>query len=474
MPIAPAHRAAALLAMSVCAVACPKPSTQSNADDAGVATVDASVRTDAGSATDSGGQADAARSPDAAVLADAGASTDAGGPADGGSTADPCMGLITDKANHAMTTLAKPAVGQTVMDPQFGTTIRRITDVANSGGGQVLKPVYATVSAWNADESLLILYRTEGISSRHELYDGHTYQFIRALDEIDPADLEQIYWHTSDPDVLFYADRTDRTFVRDTVSTGQTQVLHTFSFCADDLHGGSDPMFTSWDSRMIGLRCGNQIFSYDIAQDTVGARVTLADSNAPQAAPSGERFFMNQGGGVGTVRDRDMVVLRTLDLDSADEHATLGALGNGHDALVAVAFDDGPMGSGTGSVVLHDMVNGSSRVIVGPSTGYPYPPGGTHLSAMGFGAPGWVAVSVVGDHDGNSVLDNEVVLVDINAGGRVCRVAHHRSWGGDGPQGYWAEPHVVLSPSATRVLFGSDWGGGNTVDTYVVELPAYP
>jgi hypothetical protein len=28
-------------------------------------------------------------------------------------------------------------------------------------------------------------------------------------------------------------------------------------------------------------------------------------------------------------------------------------------------------------------------------------------------------------------------------------------------------------PSGTRIVFGSDWGGSNTLDTFVAELPAY-
>ncbi|HOU91848.1 MAG TPA: hypothetical protein PLU22_12425, partial [Polyangiaceae bacterium] len=47
------------------------------------------------------------------------------------------------------------------------------------------------------------------------------------------------------------------------------------------------------------------------------------------------------------------------------------------------------------------------------------------------------------------------------------------SHGSDGPQGYWAEPHVVISPTGTRLLFGSDWGGQDSVDAFVVELPSY-
>jgi hypothetical protein len=84
-------------------------------------------------------------------------------------------------------------------------------------------------------------------------------------------------------------------------------------------------------------------------------------------------------------------------------------------------------------------------------------------------------VSIVGDPAGQGVLDNEIVLADTNTG-RVCRAAHHRSRGRNNTRlahPYWAEPHAVPSPSGTRVAFASDWGDGRTVDTYVLELPAY-
>ena len=59
----------------------------------------------------------------------------------------------------------------------------------------------------------------------------------------------------------------------------------------------------------------------------------------------------------------------------------------------------------------------------------------------------------------------------------VCRLAHHRSKGkhaddGDYPA-YFGEPHVTISPSGTRLLFGSDWYDSGSVDTYVIELPSY-
>src|SRR5439155_1654290 len=81
--------------------------------------------------------------------------------------ADLCQGLVKDKVSRSMTPLAKPALAQTVIDPQFGTTLRRITAVAAVGANPAIVPLYSTVSAWNADESRLILYHV-GIG--HELY----------------------------------------------------------------------------------------------------------------------------------------------------------------------------------------------------------------------------------------------------------------------------------------------------------------
>jgi hypothetical protein len=94
---------------------------------------------------------------------------------------------------------------------------------------------------------------------------------------------------------------------------------------------------------------------------------------------------------------------------------------------------------------------------------------------MAYRQPGWVFLSIVGTPAGQNVLDNELVLADTN-GGTACRIGHHRSYGGNNTtlaNSYWAEPHVVASPSGTRALFASDWGNGATVDSYVVELPSY-
>jgi hypothetical protein len=399
---------------------------------------------------------------------DGGSTTDGSpGSKDAGALAtDLCQGLIKDKEPHPMTTLAQPALGETVADPQFGTTIRRITAIPAIGDSPALRPLYSTVSAWNADESRLLLLSVGG--GGHQLYDGKTYQLLRALD-IDPPDVEQVYWHTSDPDLLFYV--AGRTFVRYHVTKETKEELTTFDFCTNGASGGSDPMFTSFDSRRIGLRCDDQVFVYDIEAKEVLGRKTL-DENPAQVAPSGTLAFLSDSG---RVTDPLLNTLRTLDLKEPFGHASMGRLPTGEDTWNGQVFDPGPQGNDDiGTLVTWNLATATSRVIIGPKTGWPYPPDG-HLSAMAYRQPGWIFVSTFGDTSGQGLLDQEMLIADTTTGA-VCRAGRHRSWGKDNTrlgEPYWAEAHTVPSPSGTRAAFASDWGNGATVDTYVLELPSY-
>ncbi len=249
--------------------------------------------------------------------------------------ADLCQGLSLDKAPHPMTPIARPARGAAVVDPEFGGAIRRITEVPEAGANPVIAPLYSTVSAWNADESRLLLYH---VGRGHELYDGRSYRFIRALD-IDPVEPEQVYWHVSDPDVLFYP--TGRRLVRYHLRQGIKETVREFTFCATGVTGGADPMFMSWDSGEIGLKCGDQAFIYRLHDDTVTGRVTTS-LPAPQVAPSGTLAITG-----GYVVDAAFRAIRRLDLANPYEHASLGRLSNGDDAYHAAAYDPGPSGAGS-------------------------------------------------------------------------------------------------------------------------------
>ena len=162
---------------------------------------------------------------------------------------------------------------------------------------------------------------------------------------------------------------------------------------------------------------------------------------------------------------------------------------NGHDAFYAASFDpfeNGCNGStGVGSIVVNDIDTGDCRVVVGPSTGWSYPQSGTHLSAVSTAAPGWVAMSTIGygnfrffSNDKTApTLFSEVSLTYADEEDpQTCRLAHTRTYAKDAENAegytapYFGEPHPVISPSGTRILFSSDWYDSGSVDTYVIDL----
>jgi hypothetical protein len=284
-----------------------------------------------------------------------------------------------------------------------------------------------------------------------------------------------------DPDVLYYPSNYNAVpnLMRYNVSTDRSVVARRFEFCPTGDWGrllslGSDPMYLSWGpgSRLVGLSCGETKFLYDIGNDRVLGRTSVSTPITAQPGASGQvAWFFDR-----YVYDTLFRRLRSVPLGDPASHGSLGLSGaTGHDVLVSVAFDPPTGGSeaaDVGTLVSFDLQTGARKVVVGLATGYPYPPSTTHVSALAHRRPGWVAASVVGDPAGRGVLDQELLLANVDTG-EVCRVGHHRSFAREGAWGYWAEPHVVISPSGTRLLFGSDWGNGATVDTYVVELPSH-
>ncbi|MBL8301039.1 MAG: hypothetical protein JNN30_22070 [Rhodanobacteraceae bacterium] len=390
-----------------------------------------------------------------------------------------CNGLVTDKLNHPLSVsgVSKPAVGQVFVDPQFGTRIRRVTDAAAIGKTYV-KTMYSTQPAWNVDESLLLLLST---GYRHVLYDGRTYEFIRDISgEISPSDGEQVLWDNDDPQVIYYANRVDRRFYKYNLVTRVRTMLRDFNgspaSCTQDLTMGSDPMFGSWTGGKTGLTCGTRNWVYDFRNDIVHTVVNQqTQDNNPQTAyivaPSGNKVFLSYMNSQAQVRNLEGQLLRTIPNLVPHEHASLGKYANGHDAFFGVQFS-----TYEGSVVGADLDTGEVRVHVGPANGWPYPPSGTHLSALATRNPGWVVVSSVGQRQngllGQRVLENELYLANVDTG-VVCRIGHHRSAAGQGSNGYFAEPHPVLSPSGTRIAFSSDWFDTGGAETYVVELSAY-
>ncbi len=387
---------------------------------------------------------------------------------------------VNDMENHPMQAINKPPYLNTIIDPSFGTVIRRITD---AGQGNIIVPLYSTIQAWNADETYMIVF--DQSNDVHLLLDGMNYSLIRTLYDILPDDDEQIFWSHIDPDILFYIDDISDELIRYHLSTQVKDVivnLATIAGTGDYVTAGNDVMMQSWNDDVWGFRTSENplnVYSYTISSNSVvqfslGGTIPSDNYYAPMPAPSGNIFIH-----YGNIYDENGYYLGELNLDNNVEHGCTGKLTNGHDAYFAVAFEQGEQGGCQGTVVAHDLTDTNACFpLIGYGNGYPYPLSGTHISATAHNNTegGWIAASMVGfDQDGQSILDQEIVIIKADQNNiKVCRVAHHRS--DEDEFDYYGEPHVSISPSGTRLLFASDWSGaedGQSIDCYVVELPIF-
>ncbi len=412
-----------------------------------------------------------------------------------------CEGLRTDSEPVKVPLVAKPPHMNYYWDPTFRSKVIRISD---TGDGDVIKPMYSTIQAWNADESLMILYHSGGAGQGHHLYNGKTYEHIRTL-RISPSDVEQVFWSHTEPDYFYHVSRDrarNNELLKTNARTGKiTRLADLSPMCSGGAvpTAGTDVQMQSWDDDLFGFRCGEagiagmfmhtyRVSTGEIRSQRIGQGTSWDTWMAPNPAPSGTRLKMND-----KVINSDLTSTGiTLDVARHYEHSSLGQTKAGDDALYAVAFDPSPAGcgdadNGVGHLVEHNLATGECRPLITESMGYPYTTSGTHISALAHLRPSWVALSSIGypqdfvglaNGDTVPTFFSEIYLVNTDPdNAAVCRVAQHRSYGKGAKNAsyvaYFGEPHVTISPSGTRLLFGSDWYDSGSVDAYVVELPAY-
>lgn len=362
---------------------------------------------------------------------------------DAGTKVDLCNEAISDFAARPLTMSARPALGVPFVDPIFGSRFTRITESARD-----VMPLASTLPSWNADESALLLAIAGG---RYELRNGRTYALEFTVDLL-AASTGNVYWHPTDPDVLFTFDVTGRRLLRYRLSTrlAVAEEIARFPACEDV---SATESYSSWDGRVFGVRCRRSGGGYDLGVIRAGVTTGPVSSSAvnqaePSPAPSGALFH------AGDVLDDSLMTRRGLGISNPADSFCLGRDTTGADVHYAVAFE----GTLVGTIVARPLDGRTPRVLIGPSTGAPYPPSGTEISALALQRPGVVLASIVGQAPlGQRPLENELVVVD---GERTCRLAHHRST---------VRTHATLSPTGTRIVFASDWFGTGPLQTYVLE-----
>jgi hypothetical protein len=395
--------------------------------------------------------------------------------------------FVTELELHPAPVLSEPPARAPFVDPVFHSCVVRVTDrgadLSPGDDSAGLKNEYARVQAFNADESLVLVY---GIEGTWYLYDAHS---LQPLGEV-PVGSEP-RWDDSDPNRLYYTDE-NRLLAYD-IQTGETAIVHDFA----PYFQGQDVVAVwtryegrpSFGSRYWGFMAEDgdwlpvAFLVYDLHTD----QVTLRDMR----------------GVPGIEDDVDHVAMSPLgtyflaSFDRACEQGELGSegrpcglmvydrdLAEGRSLLRVIGHYDTALDADGREVVIYQDIDADSIAMLDLASGqvtalwpidFSHTGIGLHFSGCSFLRPGWGLVSTHDDDAGSYTwMDDQVFAVELKAGGRVVRLAHTHSLVDDEEEmDYWAEPHATVNRDFTRILFGTNWGRSGTgeVEMYLIVLP---
>ncbi len=401
----------------------------------------------------------------------------------------PGFHLTTGTEVQAVPALPEPAARQWFTDLTFGTCLVRVTDRTqdllpdDASTGMVNE--YSRVQAFNADGSRLLVRGTEGT---WYLYDAQTLQPSEQLPIAgDPR------WDAQDPNLLYYSDETRLLSLDVTASFGEPALVHDF---ADDFPGQQlSAVWTRYegrpsrDTRYWGLMAEDA--------DWLPVAFVVYDRQTDQVT------IRDMRGAPGMEEDVDHVTISPLGtyfLASFDHYCEAGQLGDdarpcglmvynrdlsgGRSLLRIIGHYDTALDAAGREVIIYQDVDADQVSMLDLETGavtplwdidFSHTAIGFHFSGLAYDRPGWAVVSTY-DDDPNTYtwMDDQILAVELKAGGRVVRLAHNRSVRDEEQElDYWAEPHATANGDLTRILFSSNWGRSGTgqVEMFLIALP---
>jgi hypothetical protein len=339
------------------------------------------------------------------------------------------------------------------------------------------------VQSFNADGSYILV---RSIEQYWYLYDAASLHPLGRLPlETEPR------WDAQDPNVIYYGDETR--LMSYNLEGGQTVMVHDF---AENLEGPLAAVWTryegrpSMDSRYWGLMAEDEDWQpvAFVVYDRLTEQVTTRDVHDMPGIDEG----------VDHVTISPLGTYFLASFDRACEHGRLGDdsqpcglmvygrdLGQGRGLLRVVGHYDVALDQQGREVVLYQDIDtdhismldlGSGAITPLLEIDFRHTPIGQHYSGLAYQQPGWGLVSTYsgGYPDAYTWMDDAVFAVELEAGGRVVRLAHtHSLVDEDMEHDYWAEPQASVNPDFTRILFTSNWGrsGSEEVEMMLIELP---
>ncbi len=395
---------------------------------------------------------------------------------------DPEPPLVTELDVRQPSPMAEPVPRVPFRDPNFGRCLVRVTDSAHDKtepGG--LKNEYSRVQSFNADGTRILVRSTQG---SWYLYDAQSLQPLGQVPiEIDPR------WSATDPNVIYFSQETR--LMSYNIASGQTITVHEF---IDDLPGHD--LVAVWtryegspskDGRWWGLMAEDE--------DWLASALLVYDLNSDQVTS-----VLDTRGWPSDAREIETVTISPLGnyflvyMEKYCSHGQLGTpadpcglmvydreLQTGRGLLRIIGHSDTALDTQGREVVVYQDIDTDHIAMVDLASGtitrlwpidFSYTGIGLHISGRALNRPGWAVISTHdGDFESHTWMDDSVFLIELQANGRVIRLAHTHSVVDETQEhDYWAEPHATANHDLSRVLFTTNWGRSGSEQVEMVQI----
>ena len=365
-----------------------------------------------------------------------------------------------------------PVVGQTYVDPVFGTTIRRLT---NDFPNQSFSDIYGTNGWWNADGTRWYHRRPSG----WVILDTTTGAVVRS--GVPSGPLGFIQFDPVNPDVYYYTNGAN--LRQYSISTGVDTLVKTFPSTLAST--GASSNYVDRTGRYFLVYYGGALHVYDRTTDTIfgGSIVTTVGAGTADMSPDGNYVVIADGFQFTSYRvDRAALTVSTtgtLFWTLCSDHHGLASPSDGK--TYAIIFDcwDEP------SVWRVDVTLAQSSSNVPQQKNQNVRLFSTDWNDAGhFGCAAkgvnqdWCFVSVESTDD--TFLNqgawrpykSEIVMAQMVPPYAVRRLAHYRSR--SIVSDYYYQPRVSANWDGTKVAwasnYGYDAGSVGYSDIYIAEL----
>ena len=385
----------------------------------------------------------------------------------------------------------RPALGQSLNDPAYGSVVTRLTDA----GGRFNRVENNQRQMINADNSLMLTHIDDGTS---EIMGVTVIANGELVTELEIRDDAEALWHPDDAQLIRHlsggnASNGSLQLLETNVSTGVTTVIADlgqraaeFAPTATHLRMGFGAPSADGNTWAWMLRDDEEtpvaVVSYDLATDTILGWTTRLDPTADGRnfdSVVTETLATGPGDmiGVGASPSGASVVVQyrqiTTVWDSAlgnyepipnqGDSADVALLASGGDAYVYIDFNSASEDAGflvsvdlqtferTRIFDLFDDANTSVEV-----------------SGAGHGAPGWVVVSTFSCKNAGAWSCDKVMVVELSGQQRIVSLAHTYNC----VDTFLAQPRAIPTADFSAIYFNSDSGScGEDPEVYEIQVP---